>query len=257
MMSKPSRAKKPAASTSKKPEGAPQKLRVDWREQLYNDRSSGPIKKVQLPASMITRLYGILLDIDPNLFRKTVVSSRIRANPRLFYKKRLRAWLSRHAALRDAEVRISGRGLHVIIWLEKPVEFASDAERQRWSGIVRAVQAVLPVDPDMPGITALTRPCGSINSKNGAAVELLRPGKPVSQEPVLQLFELLRTKPFGTVMGVLFGTERATPCPVCRQAESTLTALDVEGRCYGSCGNVRLGQLFDALLAPRLAKKGK
>jgi hypothetical protein len=54
--------------------------------------------------------------------------------------------------------RDTGRGLHVIIWFDDLVKFNTDGDRRRWAGIVEAVQAALPIDPDQPGITALTRP---------------------------------------------------------------------------------------------------
>jgi hypothetical protein len=218
-----------AHSTTKQP-------KVDWRKQLYNDCKLGPIDEVQLPEAMITRLHGILLDIDPRLYRKSAVPPGSGDNPRLFNSKVVQQWLGRHAALRDAEVLNSGRGLHIIISFAAPVEFATEGERQRWAGIVKAIQAVLPSDPDMPGITALTRARGSINSKNGTKVTQLAPGKPVIKDLVLELFDQLRAKPFRTAMSILFGSERSTPCPVCDRDDSTLSAQDHVGLCYGSCG---------------------
>lgn len=231
--------------------------KIDWRKQLFNDRESGPVEAVQLPAEMITRLWGILLDIDTRLFRKDMLTSKVRENPRLFHKKVVRRWLSRHAALSDAEVLLSGQGLHVIIWFTEAIEFATDTERQRWAGIVKVIQSVLPSDPDMPGITALSRPRGSVNSKNGVKVVRLQAGRPVSKEVVLELFEQLRQRPFHTVMTILFGAERMQPCPVCEEEDSTLSALDMVGNCYGSCGKVSLAQLYDVFLRPRPPTKRK
>ena len=48
----------------------------------------------------------------------------------------------------------------------------------RWAAAVKIVQCVLPTDPDCPGITALTRPVGSVNGKNGAAVRVLKTMSP-------------------------------------------------------------------------------
>jgi hypothetical protein len=152
-------------------------------------------------------------------------------------------------------VRDSGRGLHVIFWFEEPVAFQTDGERQRWAGIVQVVQAILPIDPDQPGITALTRPVGSINSKTGRKVRCLKPGTPVPIAEVLKLYEQMSGAPFRTVMGVLFGADRVLPCPVCRAEGSALAALDFVGRCY-ACGTVKLERLYDAFLAPR-SPRGK
>jgi hypothetical protein len=231
----------------------PQMRSVDLRRQLFNDRMIGPVEAVQLPAAMITQLWGILLDIDLQLFRQCAIPDGARNNPRVFYQEVARPWLQRDPALRDAEVVLSGQGLHIIIWLAAPVVFDDDGERQRWAGIVKAIQAVLPADPDAPGITALTRARGSINSKNGVIVERLSEGKPVKIETVLDLFERLRTQPFRTVMTILFGSERRRPCPVCDEDNSTLSSLDFAGRCYGSCGNVKLDQLYEVFLKPRPA----
>src|SRR5205823_4305741 len=102
----------------------------------------------------------------PNLFRPEVVDDRTRSSPARFYRQIVAPWLERHPVLMDAEVLCSGRGLHVIPWFANPVEFSTDAERRRWSGIIKAVQAVLPTDPSAPGLTALSRPVGSTNGKN-------------------------------------------------------------------------------------------
>lgn len=229
----------------------------DDRRQLFNDAMCGPIELIQLPAEMITRLNGILYDIDLDAFRTSVVPAEARSNPDKFYQAVVRPWLRRHTVLKDAQVRRSGRGLHVIIWFEEPVEFASDGERRRWDGIVRALQAVLPTDPDAPGITATTRALESTNSRNGVKVTRLHRGKPVSVQAVLDFFEQVRSSPFKTVMEILFGTDRLRPCPVCGSDGSTLVALDRVGTCYGSCGKVELARLYDVLLRPRPTGKGK
>jgi hypothetical protein len=229
----------------------PEKTPTDHREQLCNGGQVGPIEQVSLPEAMITSLRGILLDLDPARFRPEQVPLDVLANPARFYELVISKMLARHPVLAKAEVRVSGRGLHVIIRFEDPVQFADEADRQRWAAIVKVVQRLLPTDPDCPGITALTRPLGSVNSKNGVTVERLHEGEPVSAEEVLGLFEQVRTSPFRTVARLLLGDERVTPYPVCRAAASRLNALDRVGMCYGTCGKVRLGQLYDVFLAPR------
>jgi hypothetical protein len=54
-------------------------------------------------------------------------------------------------------------------------------------------------------------------------------------------------------MLVLLGAERIRPCPVCRAEGTTLSAADLVGFCYGSCGKVKLAQLYNLFLAPRPA----
>jgi hypothetical protein len=206
---------------------------------------------------MITGLRGVLFDIDPHLFREDAVPRSARSDPRQFYAQVARPWLKRQPALSNAEVVLSGQGLHLIIWFTEPVEFTTGAEREKWSGIVKAVQAVLPSDPDAPGITATTRAHGSVNSKNGVIVEQLTPGKPVDSKLVVDLFQQLQKQPFRTIAQILFGPERINPCPVCREDDTTLAGLDHVGLCYGSCGKVALGELYDYFLAPRSGGKSK
>ena len=243
----PSKTKKKAAA-GKERKAAEGENDVDLREQLVNGGAVGPITEVSLPEPMITSLRGILLDFDPSLYRKAV------ADPKLFCGDLVERWLSRHPVFQKAEVRSSGRGLHVLLLFDRPVEFATQGERQLWAAVVKVIQRLLPTDPGCPGITALTRPVGSVNSKNGKQVRLLKEGRPVDPQEVLALFEEVKAAPFRTVASLLFGGERVSPCPLCQAEGSALVALDHSGKCYG-CGQVRIGQLFDVFLKPR-AKKG-
>jgi len=229
---------------------------VDIREQLVNGREIGPITLVSLPEAMITSLHGVLFDVDPTSFRKAFTGIGRRINPEQFYREVIKPMLLRHPVLERAEVRISGTGLHMIIRLMEPVVFRTEGERQRWAGIVKAVQRLLPTDHRVPGLNALTRPIGSINSKNGKPVVSLTEGRPVSPTEMISLFEELRARPFATVANVLFATSPIIPCPSCRKAGSSLGVLDHFGHCYsGGCGRVTLAQLFDHFLLPVLPKK--
>ena len=230
--------------------------KIDWREQLYNGGECGPLASVQLPESMVTSLRGIQLDFDPRLYRPEVLSAKAKKDPALFSKQLIRLWLRRHPTLAKAERRISGQGIHGILWLNRPVEFENEPARQRWAAIVKVIQKCLPCDPDSPGICALTRPVGSINGKNGVKVRTIFQGEPVSADEVLRLFEEIRSKPFYLVATLLLGSTRVTPCPVCGTHGTRLDALDWVGKCYGHCGQVRIGQLFDVFLRPRAGKKG-
>jgi hypothetical protein len=40
---------------------------IGAREVLFNERAVGPIHAIQIPAERITRLGGILFDLDPRL----------------------------------------------------------------------------------------------------------------------------------------------------------------------------------------------
>ena len=183
-----------------------------------------------------------MIDLDPK-FLEPGNSLFPPADDPLQFFKNIEAVLGRHPLLKDAEVRSSGSGLHVLLWFSSPVEMHSEGEQHFWDAIVKAVQASLPSDPNAPGITAMTRPIGSINSKNGSVVKTIRPGKPIDQGRVIEYVNQLAAAPFRGIAQVLLGSDRVEPCPVCKAAGSRFTALDRVGKCYG-CGKVDLEKFF-------------
>jgi hypothetical protein len=222
--------------------------RNDLREQLFNDRLQGPFAQVQVPAERITRLHGILLDIDPEHLRPGNGWFEPDAVPEKFHKN-IRPVLNRHPLLQHAEVRNSGRGLHIIQWLDPAIVLDTAARQQRWAAVVKAVQSSLPIDPGMPGITAVTRPVGSVNSRTETAVEILHAGKAVTEQEVESFVAELGQAPFRVLASILLGTLPISPCPVCRKKASRFNALDRIGQCYGGCRRVNLDQLFDLVFA--------
>jgi hypothetical protein len=221
----------------------------DLREQLYNERKAGTFAEVQLPRERITTLHGFFFDLDPKLYRPGNPLFPPGDDPKRFFDL-IRPVLDRHPLARDAEVRASGTGLHVITWIAPPVELGTAAAQARWAAYVRAVQATLPTDPNAPGITALTRAVGGVNTKSGRAVEVLRAGKPVAAGAVEEFVARLAKAPFKEVASVLLGDTRVSPCPVCRGEGARLDVLDHVGVCYAGCGRVKLEQLFDSVYAP-------
>jgi hypothetical protein len=213
------------------------------REQLYNDRRVGPVKEIQLPKERITKLHGILADIDPGILRPDNPWFPPAATPRQFHGA-TRPVLDRHPVLMHAEVRASGSGLHLITWLDPAVELHSAAQQHYWDGVCDVVRASLPSDPNAPGITALTRPVGSVNGKNGETVECLQPGQPLPPSAVEEFAKTVLAAPFREVAQILYGSARVSPCPFCMKSDSALTALDRVGSCY-KCGKVRAERIFD------------
>jgi hypothetical protein len=220
----------------------------DLREQLVNEQKIGSFGEVQLSAEQITSLHRFMFDLDPELYTPSNTLFRPDKDPKTFLGS-IQPALGRHPLASSAEVRASGRGLHVIVRLDPAVQLTSAAERRFWARVVGAAQATLPVDPNAPGLTALTRPVGSVNSKNGAVVELLRPGGSVTGQQVLAFVNQVARAPFKEVASVLLGGQRLKPCPVCRAEGSRLDVLDHVGMCYG-CGKVKLGRLLDCIYAP-------
>ena len=222
---------------------------VDSREQLWNEGLTGPAGLIQVPTERITRLRGILFDLDPTKLAAENPWFPPADDPVEFHAK-IKHVLQRHPLARHAEIRLSGTGLHGIIWLAPPVELTSAAEQKKWATVVRAVQCSLPVDPNAPGITALTRPIGSINSKNGAVVEVAEPGEPIDAACVIAFVEGLARAPFKTVAMILLGSEHLQPCPICRRDGTHLDILDRAGKCHGHCGNVNLARVLDTIYKP-------
>jgi hypothetical protein len=220
---------------------------VDQREALYNGGCTGPAGRIQIPAERITRLNGIMVDFDPGNLDPNNRILPPADDPHQFLD-RSRAVLDRHPVLRFAEVRSSGTGLHLVTRLNPPVELRTAGEQRYWDAIVRAVQASLPSDPNAPGITALTRPVGSINSKNGARVETLRPGSPIDPQRAVVFVKQLEAAPFRVIAEILFGGDHLTPCPLCVRKDSRLSAMERMGKCY-HCGAVRLEALYAAIFS--------
>ena len=220
----------------------------DSREQLFNGGEVGPIQHVQVSTERIVRLNGILFDIDPANLSEGPLVPALSQDPDEFYELCVQRWLANHRVLEHAEVRASGTGLHAILWLDPPVEFGDQAERTRWCSITKVVQAVLPIDPCAPGITATTRALGSINSKCGRQVHLLKQGEKVPPSSVLELQDEMCTAPFKTMFQVLTGSDRLAPCPFCKK--ETLVALHYVGMCYG-CGKQDYERLCGELFQPQ------
>jgi hypothetical protein len=219
-------------------------LPPDAREQLFNGGAVGPIAHIQVSTERIVKLNGILFDIDPANLREGSLLPVLCQEPQAFYEQCVQQWLANHPLLEHLEVRASGTGIHCILWLDPPVEFAEDADRKRWCSVVKIVQAALPTDPLAPGITATTRALGSINSKNGQVVRRLKEGQPVVPAEAIALQEQMSAAPFGTLFQVLTGSDRVSPCPFC--GKETLVALNHVGKCYG-CGKVNFERLCSEL----------
>jgi hypothetical protein len=233
----------------------PEEPILDLREALFNDGSIGPAPRIQIPTERITRLRGLMIDLDPGMLDPANTLFPPAKQPAEFLRRN-RAVLDRHPLVRDAEVRSSGTGLHLLLWFKPPVELKTAGDQRRWDGLIRVIQATLPSDPNAPGIAALTRPVGSINSRNGARVETLRPGSPIDPQRVVEFTAKVKAAPFRVVADILLGNERMTPCPVCSGARSALAALDRVGKCYG-CGTVSLAALYEAILAPEKQDTGE
>ena len=138
---------------SKPPAGKATDDLIDLREQLWNEGLTGPACLIQVPTERITRLRGILLDLDPAKLIAENPWFPPADDPVEFHAK-IKHVLQRHPLARHAEIRLSGTGLHGIIRLAPPVELTSAGEQKNWANLTRMAQCSLPVDFNAPGITA-------------------------------------------------------------------------------------------------------
>jgi hypothetical protein len=218
----------------------------DVREQLVNQKQQGPATSIAIPLERITTVHGLMWDLDPDCLIPGNTFFPPATEPEAFYRG-IQPVLERHPLAKHAEIRSSGRGLHAILWFEPAVELHTAGEQEYWAAIVRAVQCSLPVDPHAPGITAMTRPVGAINNKNGATVSVLKRGNAINPVDVIEFMKRLVDAPFREVAVVLLGQTRVSPCPVCRRDGSRLDVADRIGHCYGGCGKVSPDQFLDAV----------
>jgi hypothetical protein len=232
----------------------------DQREALFNGGRIGTASEIAVTVQEATALRGILLEIDLECLRVGPVIKKPLRDGRELFAEVGRTWFHYHPLLRKAEVRFSGRGLHLILWLDKPIQLDSEQKRELWRHVIRAVQRALPTDPAAPDVLAMTRPVGAVNTKNGRRVETLREGQPVSEDEILQFCDDLHHRGMATVLKVLFGSESVCPCPKCGDPEQTLAPVASQrssareisnrGRCY-QCGSVSLVEVIGFVLAGR------
>ncbi len=222
--------------------------KFDDREALFNGGAVGPAHEISISAERITSSRGLMFDIDLKLIKSGGLFETVGDDPFAFYAQVIKPMLARHSLLKKAEVRMSGSGLHALLWLNRPIEIHTDAERDRWANSIAIVQAVLPSDPKGPTITAMTRPVGAVNSKNNAKVVQLAKGGTCTAAEIEALGEEIVDRPFATIVKIWTGSERLEPCPLCKAEGSVLRALKTKGDCYGDCGLVDLDKLVGEVI---------
>ena len=232
-------AKPAAGSVEVSKAGGPGEPRVDLseREATFNGGERGPAHAIAKPIEQIAAIRGFMFDVDTKLLDPDVLGESAVASAEQLYEQHVRHWLDRDPVLKKAEVRDTGGGLHVLLQLDEPVIIVPGQQRA-WDGVARGLHGVLPGDPNLSGIIAMTRPVGALNLKYDPPreVRLLREGQPVTQREVLDLVERMTRAPARVWMNVLHGGERATPCPLCRgEATSLGVAGNWQVQCY-DCG---------------------
>jgi hypothetical protein len=220
--------------------------RIDLREALVNDCPAGPAPQIQLPREAVTRLGGLVVDLDANL---------LKPNPwfppadtaETFYRGIARV-LDEHPVLRHAEIRDTGRWLHAVVRFKEPVELKSAKDQRRWTALHKLLMGSVPADPSAPALIALTRPVGSVNGKTGRPVRTLQPGVEIPASVLTGWGEEVSRTPFQTLARVFFGDKRVEPCPYCEADGSHLDLGETVGFCYGPCQQIPVTRLHEPFL---------
>lgn len=230
----------------------------DDRESLVNGRERGPANQIATKVEEVASIHGFMSDLDCKILDPAVVGEECVRSPADLYEQHARHWLDRDPVLTKAQVRDSGYGLHVLLMLDEPIICRGDDARD-WDKIARGLRNVLPGDPSLNGIVAMTRPVRALNTKADPPkeVRLLRAGEPITRDEILDLNQRLANAPARLWMRVFFGGERASPCPLCG---ATTHSLGVAGnwqvQCYG-CGRVDAAALVYRFYSPDFLEKRK
>lgn len=222
---------------------------TDDRQSLVNDCRRGPANLITPKVEEVASIHAFMNDLDCKILDPAVVGEECVASSEMLYEKHVRHWLDRDPVLAKAEVRDTGGGLHIVLWLDAPI-ICGAGEAVVWDKVARGICNVLPGDPNLNGIIALTRPVGAINSKYNPPreVRILRPGESVTRAEILDLNRRVTEQPARLWMRLFFGGERASPCPLCGGV-----SLGVAGywqcRCY-QCGRVNAASLVYRFYLP-------
>ena len=218
----------------------------DMRELLVNDGAIGPAEAIAVSLDEVACVRAFMADIDLSQLEPAVIGSDASENSTKFYHNFLANCLSRHPVLQKAEVRASSQhGVHVIWHLERP-QVLKAGEALLYDRLIRGLRVVLPSDPNCNGLIAMTRPVGAKNKKYSPpqVVDQLRSGEPVTRDEILSLAREISDEPASTLMRVLYGGKRVTPCPFCQK---NANSLGVAGRwrcCCYDCGSINAAELL-------------
>lgn len=217
----------------------------DERESLVNECQRGRASEIAVKVSEVTSIRAFMLEIDLDILDPDVCGAEALVSPEAFYEAHVSTWLSRDPVLSRAEVRDSGHGLHVLLWLDEPIT-CDEGQAKKWNAVAYGIRNVLPCDPRGPGLIAMTRPVGALNTKHEPPKEVrqLKAGQPISRGDIEGLARRLADAPSRLWMSLFHGGERMQPCPLCGDEGA---ALGVSGawmvQCY-ECGRVDAAALF-------------
>ncbi len=159
------------------------------------------------------------------------------------YELALLCWLHSLPDIEQVTVRCCGPQIHVILYFFETQDVDSAEQRKLWQAIAHVAYEAMPLTPDDTGKTEVYRTIFPTNSRRGAQVVRL------SADEILDFRRHMATSPFWVVMQVLYNADTVTPCPMCRQPGTHLSAFDHEGNCDG-CGRVSLSDMRALMVYP-------
>lgn len=230
--------------------GAASRGSCDDREAIYNGRDRGPAHAIARPVDEVAAINGFMIDLDCKLLDQGIVGQSAAGSAASLFDEHVRHWLERDPVLAKAEVRDTGGGLHILLWVESPI-LIQGGEAREWDRVARGLRNCLPSDPEVNGIIAMTRPVGALNTKYAPPreVRVLREGQPVTRDEVLELSRRVIEQPARLWMRLFFGAERTSPCPLCNKGESLGVAGNWKCQCY-ECGSVDAAALIYRFFSP-------
>lgn len=220
----------------------------DERETLCNVPRTGSASQIQYSAQEIDSIRGVMVDLDPAYLGQRHPGATAREDLNQLWTNHIRPGLAALGLADHCEARISGTGLHLLFWLDLPVQIEQPRDITLWDARIRVLQTMLLGDPQAPSITALTRPVGSINSKRGILVTQLQTGTPITADALSDIIDGFRERPAAALLLYAFGTENVEPCPFCAGAETTCRGLSNGTNSYGCCGQRRLKDVWKLLM---------
>jgi hypothetical protein len=111
----------------------------DIREATFNGRESGPAFSIARPVDQVSAIHGFMIDLDRGILDPAVVGQECVESADILYERHVQGWLDRDAVLTKAEVRNTGHGLHVLLWLADPIICNGD-EAKHWDKFARGLR---------------------------------------------------------------------------------------------------------------------
>jgi len=108
-------------SSSAATQDEPSRPVFDEREAIVNERASGPAHNIAVKVEEVAAIHGFMIGLDCGILNPEVLGAAAVASAEVLYSEHVRQWLDNDPLLSRAEVRDTGGGLHVLLWLDEPI----------------------------------------------------------------------------------------------------------------------------------------